>query len=85
MRFPIEAVRSRDISENVAAHIIDDHLIQVHPTSRREPVESEDLIPVLVVSQGQSSRVRSGLLYFGGYGLVILDRRYPTDTLFIPE
>ena len=33
MRLPIEAVRSRDISENVAAHIVEGtNYIQVHPT-----------------------------------------------------
>ena len=73
MRLPIEAVRSRDISGNVAAHIVEGtNYIQVHPT-------------FLVYRKHKKFEGEICLLYFGGYGLGrFWIEGIRTDTLFIP-
>lgn len=61
MRLPIEAVRSRDISENVAAHIVEGtNYIQVHPTFLYESLWNlMILLIMLVYRKHKSSRARS--------------------------
>lgn len=88
MRLPIEAVRQRDISESIAAHITDGiNYIQVHPTFLYESAWNL-LILVLMLLYYRRKKFNGEicLLYFGGYGLgrfVIEGIR--TDTLFIPN
>lgn len=88
MRLPIEAVRQRDISESIAAHITDGiNYIQVHPTFLYESAWNL-LILVLMLLYYKHKKFNGEicLLYFGGYGLgrfVIEGIR--TDTLFIPN
>ena len=87
MRLPIEAVRSRDISENVAAHIIDGtNYIQVHPTFLYESLWNlMILIIMLVYRKHKKFEGEICLLYFGGYGLGrFWIEGIRTDTLFIP-
>ena len=71
MRLPIEAVRSRDISANVAAHILDGtNYIQVHPTFLYEGLWNLALMGVMLLYR--KHRKFDGeicLLYLGGYGL----------------
>ena len=50
MRLPVEAVRSRDISENVAAHIIEGtNYIQVHPTFLYESLWNLMILIIMLV------------------------------------
>ena len=87
MRLPIEAVRSRDISENVADHIIDGtNYIQVHPTFLYESLWNlMILILMLVYRKHKKFEGEICLLYFGGYGLGrFWIEGIRTDTLFIP-
>jgi len=87
MRLPIEAVRSRDISENVAAHIIEGtNYIQVHPTFLYESLWNlVILILMLVYRKYKKFDGEICLLYFGGYGLGrFWIEGIRTDTLFIP-
>ena len=57
MRLPIEAVRSRDISENVAAHIVEGtNYIQVHPTFLYESLWN---LVIWYTASTKSSRARS--------------------------
>ena len=87
MRLPIEAVRSRDISENVAAHIIEGtNYIQVHPTFLYESLWNlMILILMLVYRKHKKFKGEICLLYFGGYGLGrFWIEGIRTDTLFIP-
>ena len=87
MRLPIEAVRSRDISENVAAHIIDGtNYIQVHPTFLYESLWNlMILLIMLVYRKHKKFEGEICLLYFGGYGLGrFWIEGIRTDTLFIP-
>ncbi len=71
MRLPIEAVMSRDISANVAAHILDGtNYIQVHPTFLYEGLWNLALMGVMLLYR--KHRKFDGeicLLYLGGYGL----------------
>lgn len=87
MQLPIEAVRARDISENIAAHIPEGaNYINVHPTFLYESLWN--LLVLTVMLCYWKHRRFDGeicLLYLGGYGLgrfVIEGIR--TDTLFIP-
>ena len=87
MRLPIEAVRSRDISQNVAAHIIEGtNYIQVHPTFLYESLWNlMILILMLVYRKYKKFDGEICLLYFGGYGLGrFWIEGIRTDTLFIP-
>ena len=87
MRLPIEAVRSRDISENVAAHIVEGtNYIQVHPTFLYESLWNlMILIIMLVYRKHKKFEGEICLLYFGGYGLGrFWIEGIRTDTLFIP-
>ena len=87
MQLPREAVRARDISENIAAHIPEGaNYINVHPTFLYESVWN--LLVLAALLAFRKHKKFDGelcLLYFGGYGLgrfVIEGIR--TDTLFIP-
>lgn len=88
MRLPIEAVRSSDISESIASHIIDGtNYIQVHPTFLYEGLWNLALLLcMLFYRQHKKFRGEMWLLYLGGYGL---GRAWiegiRTDTLFIPH
>lgn len=87
MQLPIEAVRQRDISESIAAHITEGiNYIQVHPTFLYESAWNFlILILMLCYLKHRKFNGEMCLLYFAGYGLgrfVIEGIR--TDTLFIP-
>lgn len=88
MRLPIESVRSIDISENVAQHIVEGtNYIQVHPTFLYESLWNLILLFVMIgYRQHKKFEGEMWLLYLGGYGL---GRAWiegiRTDTLFIPH
>ena len=87
MQLPVEAVRARDISENIASHIPDGaNYINVHPTFLYESVWNHLVLTALLTFRKHKKfDGELCLLYFGGYGLgrfVIEGIR--TDTLFIP-
>lgn len=88
MRLPVEAVRSIDISENLAAHIPEGaNYIQVHPTFLYESLWNLVLLFIMLAyRQHKKFQGEMWLLYLGGYGL---GRAWiegiRTDTLFIPH
>lgn len=88
MRLPIDSVRSVDISENLAQHIVDGtNYIQVHPTFLYESLWNLILLIVMLLyRQHKKFQGEMWLLYLGGYGL---GRAWiegiRTDTLFIPH
>lgn len=87
MRLPIDAVRSRDISENIAAHIAEgENFIQVHPTFLYESVWNLlILLLMLLYRKHKKFHGEICLLYFGGYGLGrFFIEGIRTDTLFLP-
>ena len=71
MRLPIDAVRSRDITEGVAAHIIDGtNYIQVHPTFLYECLWNLVLLCLMLIYQKHKKfKGEIWFLYLGGYGL----------------
>ena len=71
MRLPIEAVRSRDISANVAAHILDGtNYIQVHPTFLYEGLWNLALMGLMLLYRKHKKfDGEICLLYLGDYGL----------------
>lgn len=87
MRLPIEAVRARDISENVASHIVEGtNYIQVHPTFLYESLWNVGtLVFLLLYRRHKKFEGELALYYLAGYGL---GRAWiegiRTDTLFIP-
>ena len=87
MRLPIEAVRARDISENVASHIVEGtNYIQVHPTFLYESLWNAGvLVFLLLYRRHKKFEGELALYYLAGYGL---GRAWiegiRTDTLFIP-
>lgn len=72
MRLPIDAVRSRDISENLRAHIVEGtNYIQVHPTFLYEG--GLNLLLLLFMLWYLKRKKFDGeicLLYLGGYGII---------------
>lgn len=87
MRLPVEAVRSRDISDNLAAHIAEGtNYIQVHPTFLYESLWNLFIFILLMIySKHKKFHGEICLMYFAGYGLgrfVIEGIR--TDQLWIP-
>lgn len=87
MQLPVDAVRARDISDNIAAHIPEGaNYINVHPTFLYESVWNLLIFGLLLVYRKHKKfNGELCLLYFGGYGLgrfVIEGIR--TDTLFLP-
>lgn len=87
MRLPIEVVRARDISENVASHIVEGtNYIQVHPTFLYESLWNVGtLVFLLLYRRHKKFEGELALYYLAGYGL---GRAWiegiRTDTLFIP-
>lgn len=71
MRLPIEAVRSRDISADVAAHIAEGtNYIQVHPTFLYECLWNLALIAIMLLYRSHKKfEGETWLIYLGGYGL----------------
>ncbi len=87
MRLPIEAVRSRDISQELASHIVaGTNYIQVHPTFLYESLWNLlVLAAMLLYRKHKKFHGELCLLYFGGYGLGrFFIEGIRTDTLFIP-
>lgn len=88
MRLPVDAVRSVDISENIARHITEGtNYIQVHPTFLYESLWNLALLLIMLAyRQHKKFQGEMWLLYLGGYGL---GRAWiegiRTDTLFIPH
>lgn len=85
MQLPIEAVRARDISENIAAHIPEGaNYINVHPTFLYESAWNL-LVLLLCFRKHKRFDGEICLLYLGGYGLGrFIIEGIRTDTLFIP-
>ncbi len=87
MRLPVEAVRSSDISESIAAHITEGvNYIQVHPTFLYESLWNLMIFVLLIVYwKHKKFEGEIALLYLGGYGL---GRAWiegiRTDQLFLP-
>ncbi len=87
MRLPVEAVRSSDISESIAAHIAEGvNYIQVHPTFLYESLWNLMIFVLLLVYwKHKKFEGEIALLYLGGYGL---GRAWiegiRTDQLFLP-
>ena len=87
MQLPVDAVRARDISENIAAHIPEGvNYINVHPTFLYESVWNLLVFAALLVFRKHKKfDGELCLLYFGGYGLGrFLIEGIRTDTLFLP-
>ena len=87
MQLPIEAVRARDISENIAAHIPEGaNYINVHPTFLYESVWNlVVMILILLYTKHKKFDGEICLFYLGGYGLGrFIIEGIRTDTLFIP-
>ena len=87
MRLPVEAVRSSDISENIAAHIVEGtNYIQVHPTFLYECLWNLAILFIMMFYQ--KHKKFSGevlLIYIGGYGLGrAWIEHIRTDRLLIP-
>lgn len=87
MRLPIEAVRPGDISEKLAAHIVEGtNYIQVHPTFLYESLWNLGILVIMLLYyKHKKFEGEIALLYLGGYGL---GRAWiegiRTDQLFIP-
>lgn len=88
MRLPLDAVRSSDISESIASHMIEEtNYIQVHPTFLYEGLWNLALLVIMLLYRKHKRfQGEMWLLYLGGYGL---GRAWiegiRTDTLFIPH
>ena len=94
MRLPIDAVRARDITEQLRAHIIAVNgvdYIQVHPTFLYESLWNLLILCLMLIYQRHKKfNGEIWLLYLGGYGLgrfwieaIRTDQLYLTGT-FIP-
>lgn len=87
MQLPVEAVRARDISDNIAAHIpAGANYINVHPTFLYESVWNLLVMTFLLLFRKHKKfDGELCLLYLGGYGLGrFIIEGIRTDTLFIP-
>ncbi|MCI8286411.1 MAG: prolipoprotein diacylglyceryl transferase [Lachnospiraceae bacterium] len=87
MQLPIDAVRARDISDNIAAHIPEGaNYINVHPTFLYESVWNLLVFTVLLCFRKHKKfHGELCLVYLGGYGLGrFIIEGIRTDTLFIP-
>ena len=88
MRLPIEAVRARDITEELASHIEpDSNYIQVHPTFLYEGLWNLMLLLILLWYLYKEKKAFDGeiwLLYLAGYGIGRAIIEYiRTDQLYI--
>lgn len=90
MRLPIAAVRNRDISEQVAAHIVDGtNYIQVHPTFLYESLWNLLILCLMLLYHNHKKfDGETWFLYLGGYGLgrfwiegIRTDQLYLTGTV----
>ncbi|MBD5472229.1 MAG: prolipoprotein diacylglyceryl transferase [Lachnospiraceae bacterium] len=87
MRLPIDVVRSIDISDSLAEHIVEGtNYIQVHPTFLYESLWNLGLLIIMLLYyKHKKFEGEIALLYLGGYGL---GRAWiegiRTDQLFIP-
>ena len=87
MQLPVAAVRARDISENIAAHIPEGaNYINVHPTFLYESLWNLGvMVLMLVYRKHKRFDGELCLLYLGGYGLGrFIIEGIRTDTLFLP-
>lgn len=87
MRLPIEAVRGRDITENLAAHIgVGENFIQVHPTFLYESAWNLMILALMLLYRKHKKfHGEICLIYFAGYGLGrFLIEGIRTDVLLIP-
>ena len=87
MQLPVESVRARDISENIAAHMPEGaNYIQVHPTFLYESVWCLAVLALMLIfMKHKKFEGEICLLYFGGYGIGrFIIEGIRTDTLFIP-
>ncbi|MCM1541389.1 MAG: prolipoprotein diacylglyceryl transferase [Blautia sp.] len=87
MQLPVEAVRARDISENIAAHMPEGaNYIQVHPTFLYESAWCLAIFALMLLyTKHKKFNGEICLLYFAGYGLGrFIIEGIRTDTLFIP-
>ena len=87
MRIPIDMVRSQDITESLAAHILEGtNYIQVHPTFLYESLWNLGILAIMLLYQKHKKFHGEVLLiYIGGYGLGrAWIEHIRTDRLFIP-
>lgn len=87
MQLPVSAVRARDISETIAAHIPEGaNYINVHPTFLYESVWNLAVMAALLLFRKHKKfDGELCLIYLGGYGLGrFIIEGIRTDTLFIP-
>ena len=87
MQLPVAAVRARDISENIAAHIPEGaNYINAHPTFLYESLWNLGvMVLMLVYRKHKRFDGELCLLYLGGYGLGrFIIEGIRTDTLFLP-
>lgn len=87
MRLPIDMVRSRDISEEIAAHmIVGANYIQVHPTFLYEGMwNCLVLLGILLYKKHKKFNGEMFLLYLAGYGVGrFFIEGLRTDQLLIP-
>ena len=87
MRLPLEAVRSSDVSAELAAHIVEGtNYIQVQPTYLYESLcNLVILLLIIVYRKKKKFQGEVCLMYLGGYGIVrFFIEGIRTDQLFIP-
>lgn len=87
MQLPVDAVRARDITENIASHIPEGaNYINVHPTFLYESVWNLLVFAALLLARKHKKfHGELCLLYLGGYGLGrFIIEGIRTDTLFLP-
>ena len=72
MRLPIDAVRSRDISADLQAHIVEGtNYIQVHPTFLYESFSNLVLLILIIIFRKKKKFDGECVLwYMGGYGII---------------
>ena len=88
MRLPIDAVRSWDISQSIADHIVEGtNYIQVHPTFLYESVWNLLIFLLLIFTRKyRKFHGEAAVIYLGGYGLGrFLIEGLRTDQLLIPN
>ncbi len=88
MRLPVTAVRQRDITDELRAHMLEDggNYIQVHPTFLYEGFFNLILMILIIVFRKKKAfNGECGLWYLGGYGIIrFFVEGIRTDRLMIP-
>ena len=87
MQLPVAAVRGRDISDTIAAHITGEiNYIQVHPTFLYECLWNLALLLIMMLYRSHKKfQGEMWLLYLGGYGLGrFWIEGIRTDQLYLP-